>query len=77
MTQEDMVVINANIVISGSTLQKIVHTGKQLAGSDAKGQYRLDTADLVADLISQFLLDREFDAYVGNSAHYAKLMAGR
>lgn len=70
MPQDDHVVINANIALSGPTLQRIVRTAKTLAGPDERGRFRVDTADLVSDLISRFLRDRGFDAYAADRRHY-------
>jgi hypothetical protein len=76
MDNDDMVVINANLEISGGTLQKLVSTAKALRGPDGKGYYRIDTAALLSDMISRFLIDREFDAYIEDRRHYATLLAG-
>ncbi len=76
MPQDDRVMINANVAISGDTLQKIVQTGKSIAGTNDKGHYRIDTADLVSNLISQFLKAKDFDAYIADPCHYKTFMAG-
>lgn len=75
MPQDDRVVINANIAISGETLQTIVQTAKHLQGPDARGHFRIDTAELVSGLISQFLFDRGFDAYAADARHYHAVLA--
>jgi hypothetical protein len=77
MDKDDMVVINANLAISGSTLQKLVSAAKAFKGPDGRGYYRIDTADLLSDMISQFLIDREFDAYIEDRRHYETLLADR
>ena len=76
MPQNDMVVINANIEMSGATLQKIVQTAKELKGPDKKGYFRIDTADLVSVLISRFLVDQGFDTYVADRRHYENSLPG-
>ncbi len=76
MPQNDQIFINANIAISADTLQKIVQTGKSMAGTDEKGHYRIDTADLVSGLISQFLKDQDFDAYITVPRHYETVLTG-
>ncbi len=75
MPPNNMVVINAHIEISGPTLQKIVQTAKALKGPDEKGYFRIDTAALVSDLISRFLAEQGFDAYVANGRHYANSLS--
>ncbi|MBL0713749.1 MAG: hypothetical protein JJV98_08605 [Desulfosarcina sp.] len=73
-SQDDRVVINANIEISGQTIQQIVHTAKKIKGPDTKGHYHIDTADLVSDLISRFLVDRGFEEYVADRRHYTAIL---
>lgn len=70
MPSRDMVLINANIKIAGPTLQKIVQTGKNIKGPDEKGIFHIDTADLVSDLISRFLVEQGFDDYAADPRHY-------
>lgn len=75
MPPNAMVVINAKITISGTTLHKIVQMAKSLKGPDAKGHFHLDTADLVSDLISQFIAEQGFDAYAADHRHYEALLS--
>jgi hypothetical protein len=42
-------------------------------GPDAKGHYRVDTADLVSHMVSRFLLERDFESYVKDISNYPKL----
>jgi hypothetical protein len=74
MPQDDKLMINTQIEISGHTLQQIVSMAKRLQGPDAKGHYSIDTADLVSDLISRFLIDGGFDAYVAEKRNYENLL---
>ena len=74
MAAQDIVLINANIKIAGPTLQKIVQTGKNIKGPDDKGIFHLDTADLVSDLISRFLVEQGFDDYVADPRHYEAIL---
>lgn len=75
MPQDDSVVINANLEISGQTLQQIVQTAKMLTGPDAKGHFHIDTAALVSRLISRFLIDGGFGAYVADKRNYAPILS--
>ena len=74
MPPADMVVINTNIEISGQTLQKVVATAKQITGPDAKGHFRIDTADLVSHLVWKFLIDAGFDTYASDRRHYESVL---
>jgi len=67
---DNMIKINARIDISASTLQTIVAKAKELAGRGADGHYHVDTADKVSDMISRFLLKKDFEAYVKNIDNY-------
>lgn len=69
----DMVRVNVTIDISGETLQTIVQTAKNIVGRNEKGHYRIDTADLVEDLLSRFIAERGFDSYVGDRGNYGFL----
>lgn len=77
MPQNEMVVINTNIEISGLTLKKVVQMAKELKGPDEKGYFRIDTADLVSDLISRFLVEKKFDTYVADRRHYENILSDR
>jgi len=68
---EDTILINANIEISVTALQAIVNNAKKAAGLDAKGHYRVDTADKVSEMISRFLIEKDFGSYVNIPEHYA------
>ena len=63
---KDTIIINANIEITTRSLQTIVENAKQKAGCDEKGVYRVDTADKVSEMISRFLLEKNFEDYVKN-----------
>ena len=66
----DTVRVNVTIDIAGETLQTIVQTAKDIVGRNEKGHYRIDTADLLEDLLSAFIADKGFDAYVAESGNY-------
>ena len=61
---KDTIIINANIEITTRSLQTIVENAKNKAGRDNKGIYRVDTADKVSEMISRFLMEKDFDSYV-------------
>ena len=64
--------INVLVDISGSALQTIVQTVKEIAGRDATGVYRVDTADKVGGMITRFLEEKNFDAYVADKDNYSR-----
>lgn len=65
--------VNVTIDISGDTLQTIVQTAKDIKGRNEKGHYRIDTADLLEDLVSRFIAEKSFDAYVADRGNYGFL----
>lgn len=68
--RDDLILINANVSITVETLQAIVANVKRKTGKDEKGIYRVDTADAVSDMITQFLLDHDFESYAMNPDNY-------
>jgi len=69
----DMVRVNVTIDISGETLQTIVQTAKAITGRNEKGHYRIDTADLLEDLLSRFIAEKSFETYVTDRRNYGLL----
>ena len=63
---KDTIIVNANVEMTTRALQTIVENAKQEAGRDEKGIYRVDTADRVSEMISRFLLEKDFEGYVKN-----------
>lgn len=71
--RSDTVRVNVTLDISGETLQTIVRTAKEIVGRNEKGHYRIDTADLLEDLLASFIDENGFDVYVGNRENYGFL----
>jgi hypothetical protein len=65
-----LVRVHVNIELSAASLQAVVANSKKKAGADEKGRYRVDTADALAALISTFLLENDFDAFVRDVDNY-------
>jgi len=65
------VVVNANITITAATLQNIVASAKAKAHRNEKGYYQVDTADKVSEMISKFLLEKDFEGFVSDPANFA------
>ncbi len=67
---DETIAINVTLDISVETLKTIVENAKKIAGTDAKGIYRVDTAEKVNEMVSGFLKTRGFDAYVKDIHNY-------
>ena len=59
---KDTILVHANVEMTTASLEAIVTNAKKLS--------RMDTADLVGEMISQFLLGKDFEAYVKNLDNY-------
>ncbi|MGD8387460.1 MAG: hypothetical protein PVG49_09995 [Desulfobacteraceae bacterium] len=64
--------VRADVELTPEALQAIVYNAKEIAGPDEKGVYRVDTADKVGEMISKFLLEKDFEAYVRDIANYPR-----
>ncbi len=62
--------INVNVEITPESLQAVVQNAKAIVGKDQRGVYRVDTADLVSEMISRFLLEKDFEGYVTEASNY-------
>ncbi len=66
----DTITINVVVDMPAAALQNIVKLAKQLTGRDERGVYRVDTADVVGAMISGFLIEKNFEAYVKDEKNY-------
>ena len=64
------ITVNVNIDLTPGALEAIVSNAKKVAGRNAKGHYAVDTADKVSEMISCFLLERDFEAYAKDMGNY-------
>jgi len=62
--------IHVNIEVPEAALQTIVSNCKAHTQRDAKGHYRVDTADKVSELVSKYLQSDDFLDFVNDPAHY-------
>ena len=67
---KEMITVHVNVDITIASLQTIVENVKRIAGRDENGVYRVDTADKVSEMISQFLLENDFEGYVERIENY-------
>ncbi|MBU4345383.1 MAG: hypothetical protein L6247_04835 [Desulfobacteraceae bacterium] len=61
---KDTITVRVNIEMTTASLEMIVEKAKEKAGRDANGIYRIDTADKVSEMVSRFLLEKDFEGYV-------------
>lgn len=66
---QDKLRIHVNVDITAAALQSIVSYAKQLAHKNENGTLCIDTADQVSEMISRFLEEKDFEAYVKKIAN--------
>ncbi len=66
----EMIKVQVNLDITVTALQTVVANAKKAAGKDERGMYRVDTADCLGKIISQFLYDHNFEAFAGDEQNY-------
>jgi hypothetical protein len=64
------IAVRVNVEMTPESLQAIVENAKRIAGTGDKGYYTVDTADKVSEIISRFLLEKDFEGYVMNTENY-------
>ena len=70
VSENNTLAVRANVEMTPASLQWIVENAKKLAGADEKGYYTVDTADKVGEMISRFLLEKDFESYVKDIENY-------
>lgn len=68
---EDLLTIHVTVDLTPATLSAIVANFKAIFGKDKTTRSQIDTADLTSEMISRFLLDKDFESYVKDQANYA------
>jgi len=66
----DMITVQVNLDITVTALQTVVANAKKAAGKDERGIYRVDTADCLGKIISQFLYDHDFETFTRDEQNY-------
>ena len=69
---KNLITVRAIIDMTPASLEAIVENAKKIAGRDDKGRYRVDTADKVGEMISRFLLEKDFESYVKNIDNFPR-----
>ncbi len=66
----ETLLVNANVELTAAALEAIVRNAKAIVGRNEKGHYRVDTAAKVGEMISRFLMEKDFEAYVEDIKNY-------
>ena len=67
---EDTIAVNVVVEMTTDSLKAIVENAKRLSGRNEKGHYTVDTADKVSEMISRFLLEKDFEDFVKSAENY-------
>lgn len=66
----ETIAVNVVVEITPAAIQAIVEQAKRMAGRNEKGHYRVDTADKVAEMITRFLMEKDFETYAMDPRNY-------
>ena len=69
---DNVLQINAHVHMTSTSLEAMVENAKTLQGQDDDGIYRVDTVEKVNEMISRFLLEKDFEGYVKDIRNYTK-----
>lgn len=69
---KETITVNVNVEMTTASLQAIVENAKKVEGRNEKGVYRIDTADKVSEMISNFILENDFESYAKNMENYPR-----
>ena len=67
---DNVLQLNAHVHMTATSLEAIVKNAKALQGQDDDGIYRVDTVKKVNEMISRFLLEKDFESYVKDIRNY-------
>jgi len=67
---EDTIAVNVVVEMTTASLKTIVENAKRLSGRNEKGHYTVDTANKVGEMISRFLLEKDFEQFTNNPESY-------
>lgn len=67
---DEMLRINTTLDIPAAAMQAVVDNAKQAAEKDEKGVYRVDTYEKLGEMISKFLDEKDFLAYVRDRQNF-------
>ncbi|MCP4692474.1 MAG: hypothetical protein GY859_30805 [Desulfobacterales bacterium] len=72
----DLITVHVNVEMTAASPRAIVENAKRMAGRDEKGYFRVDAADKVGELISRFLLEKNFESHVKDLTNYGPSSSG-
>ena len=64
--------VRTNIEITPKALEAIVENSKKIAGKNENGIFTVDTAEKVSEMISRFLVEKDFEGYVREIENFKK-----
>ncbi|MBI9088186.1 MAG: hypothetical protein JEZ12_03110 [Desulfobacterium sp.] len=67
---KEIVTVQVNLDITVEALKAVVANAKAVAGTDAGGVYRVDTADKLGEIISRFLEGHDFEGFAKDLENY-------
>ena len=70
MSGNNTILVNVNLEISTLSIETIVDTAKQIKGRNQKGHFQVETADVVSEIVSRFLAEKDFASYVKEISNY-------
>jgi len=68
--QAETITVHANVDITVTALQSIVENAKKIVGPDERGRFQVDTAEMVSRMITSFLAEKNFEAYVAEIQNF-------
>jgi hypothetical protein len=67
---ENTIDVNVVVEMTPSALEAIVENAKRLSSRNEKGHYKIDTADIVGQTISRFLLACDFETFAKDITNF-------
>lgn len=67
---ENNIAVNVVVEMTPASLEAIVENAKRLSRRNAKGHYKIDTADAVGETITRFLHKHDFETYAKDISNY-------
>lgn len=69
---KETIKIHVNIELTPPALQAVVENAKKIAGTDRRGVYTVDTAEKVSEMITRFLIEKDFESYAMDIGNYPR-----
>ena len=72
--KKDTITVHVNVDITPASIQSAVENAKKIAGPDEKGGFKIDTADVLSNLISAFLREKDFESFSKDMSNYTNIL---